>query len=600
MKITVGIPIELAVNVLQLTSSSDFQSAKPSIAHDEPGMNLSWLFQTPDGVVTQTQVTPTAPGGDYDWTHVGEAMYKIGMPASGGGSINNDAKGCGWFRGTCRGVLPWASPIFEFVPENITGALVKGTSKLETDAVSIDGNRLAAQVLAAKNFATHDEAYVVVAEAATDALRGTALGAAYAAAKALTPGGEEISVTNRAAVLIPPGRYALTSTLDLNTDGVDLIALVPEMGGARMLTDCDSLDGGASPLSTYRPPSTEIYATINTISTVTQSTANVRMVGFAIAQLAFPTATGCRALYVSATSNEGSVYQDMYFWHRAPGTFTSAFPVGFAKDVKGVWIRCIANAYAWRVGHDVGQEAVFSAAMYDCQAGTDSFLGDAEISGSGVTTRATGCVVIRCASIGAYYTAGNEYGKGSFGGCSLFGLNIAADCYFEDSIAGVNSFGLGSINAGTFVRCRGGDYCFGSTIRNTVGGEFSGKAYDCIGGKASFGGEKPWTGDSTGKLSGILVNCISKDSELPWRAEGATIEGCLLTVVADGEDCIILLDSLSRIHNSTLLVLETGTGIPINAASALTVSAAGNRFNNSDTDPDGLGANVTNLGITQA
>ena len=70
-----------------------------------------------------------------------------------------------------------------------------------------------------------DDATIVVKRGATDALSGTALLAAYAAAKALTPGGSALSATNRAKLLIPPGTYLLPSTLSIDTPFVDIEGL---------------------------------------------------------------------------------------------------------------------------------------------------------------------------------------------------------------------------------------------------------------------------------------------------------------------------------------------------------------------------------------
>lgn len=70
-----------------------------------------------------------------------------------------------------------------------------------------------------------DDATIVVKRGATDALSGTALLAAYAAAKALTPGGSALSATNRAKLLIPPGTYLLASTLSIDTSFVDIEGL---------------------------------------------------------------------------------------------------------------------------------------------------------------------------------------------------------------------------------------------------------------------------------------------------------------------------------------------------------------------------------------
>ncbi len=108
------IAVDVQVNILPLIDDTDFKSRKTGVAFNAPGMDLTWNFQTPNGVVSQTAVTPTDGGGDYDWVHVGDAIYKIGIPASEGASINNDTEGYGWFTGIATGVLPWRSPVIGF------------------------------------------------------------------------------------------------------------------------------------------------------------------------------------------------------------------------------------------------------------------------------------------------------------------------------------------------------------------------------------------------------------------------------------------------------------------------------------------------------
>jgi len=109
----VDVAVAVPVNLIPLLDDSDFKTREAAIAYNQAGMDLVWNFVTSAGVMSQTAVTPTT-GGDYDWTHVGDGMYKIEIPASGGGSINNDTEGYGWFTGVCTGVLPWRSPIFGF------------------------------------------------------------------------------------------------------------------------------------------------------------------------------------------------------------------------------------------------------------------------------------------------------------------------------------------------------------------------------------------------------------------------------------------------------------------------------------------------------
>lgn len=449
---------------------------------------------------------------------------------------------------------------------------------------------------AAADYEGHSKRSIVVADAATDALRGDELRTAYAAAVALTPTSKD-----RVSVLIPPGRYDVAGTpLAAATDYVDLIAMKPEKGGDRTPEDVDNLLGNTS-LDSYRPTSTVVFTTTADTQVVVQSCNVMKAVGFTVANLAETGSQGAHGWYVSASENQGSEYDKMYFWMTRPsypsgegGNGSSA--VSFIQDVCGTWRDCVANAYAWRVGRrDSDLDSQFSATMTNCQGGFGAFIGDYTAQNSVGTYSASGCRVVNCHSIGQKHTGATGE---AFSGCGAFSLPIDSDCYFEDCTSKNNSFGLLNENAGTFIRCQGGNNSFAGNE-----GTFSGYAEDCIGGNTSFGGNG-YT-DDAGRTTGTLVRCkvIATSTEAsPWILEGATIEDCLFATAATGAgytDCFVLNDSLSRIHNSTILVVEGGTGIPINAASAQSVSAVGNRYNNvSEAAADGLGANVTNTGTT--
>jgi hypothetical protein len=142
MKMTVDAAVTVPVNVCALTDDTDFKSREESVAYNASGLDLTWNFVTPAGVQTQTAVTPTNTGGSYDWVNVGNGMYNIEIPASGGGSINNDTEGYGWFNGVATGVLPWVGPVIEFVPANVVNSLVTGIDKLQVDSVEIGSNAL--------------------------------------------------------------------------------------------------------------------------------------------------------------------------------------------------------------------------------------------------------------------------------------------------------------------------------------------------------------------------------------------------------------------------------------------------------------------------
>jgi len=95
------------------------------LVYNQAGLALFWHFVTTAGVMTETAVTPTTGGGDYDWTDQGDSgCYSVGMPDTGGASINNDSEGYGWFTGVATGVLPWRGPIIVFRAAGLNNLLV--------------------------------------------------------------------------------------------------------------------------------------------------------------------------------------------------------------------------------------------------------------------------------------------------------------------------------------------------------------------------------------------------------------------------------------------------------------------------------------------
>lgn len=129
---------EVPVNLLPLLDDTDYKSREVAVAFNAAGMDLVWNFTTTDGSFTQTAVTPTS-GGVYDWAHQGDGMYTIEIPASGGGSINNNAVGIGWFTGFATGVLPWRGPTIQVSPANVVNSLVNGTDLLDANTTQWGG-----------------------------------------------------------------------------------------------------------------------------------------------------------------------------------------------------------------------------------------------------------------------------------------------------------------------------------------------------------------------------------------------------------------------------------------------------------------------------
>jgi hypothetical protein len=124
---------EVPVNLMPLLDDTDFKTRETAVAYNAAGMDIVWNFVTTGGQYTQTPVTPTT-GGAYDWTHQGDGMYSIEIPASGGASINNDTEGYGWFTGVATGVLPWRGPVIGFRHANINNVLVNGSTAPSTYA----------------------------------------------------------------------------------------------------------------------------------------------------------------------------------------------------------------------------------------------------------------------------------------------------------------------------------------------------------------------------------------------------------------------------------------------------------------------------------
>ena len=131
------------VNRLPLIDDTDFKTIEAAVAYNAAGMDLRWNFVTSAGVQTSTAVTPTT-SGSYDWTHLGDGIYSMEIPASGGASANNDTEGFGWWSGVCTGVLPWAGPIIQFSPANIVNSMVTGSDLLDVNVAQISEDATAA------------------------------------------------------------------------------------------------------------------------------------------------------------------------------------------------------------------------------------------------------------------------------------------------------------------------------------------------------------------------------------------------------------------------------------------------------------------------
>ncbi len=132
---------DLPVNSVPLTDDTDFKTREDSLTYDQAGLDLVWHFYDAGNKSwSHTAVTPTTGGGDYDWSNDGDGMYSIGMPDSGGASVDNDTIGWGYFTGYATGVLPWRGPTISFITSAMYAVYGSITSNQYTNPVALDGS----------------------------------------------------------------------------------------------------------------------------------------------------------------------------------------------------------------------------------------------------------------------------------------------------------------------------------------------------------------------------------------------------------------------------------------------------------------------------
>jgi hypothetical protein len=183
-------------------------------------------------------------------------------------------------------------------------------------------------------------------------------------------------------------------------------------------------------------------------------------------------------------------------------------------------------------------------------------------------------------------------GAESFGNANTSGISSG---YFEDCVATSNSFG--GISSGVFVRCSGTTVCFGGASGGIVSGSFR----DCLC-TTGFG-----LGNSI-TITGTFLNCIVTSGN-GFGSQGGSVNSGNLTdcshtntssyngtftgtlrrcrfVCTGTNNTALTVGSGAKIFDSTLIA--TGTGNSITAGSAVTISLAGCRMNNS------INSNVSN------
>ncbi|CAN2040148.1 hypothetical protein GMMP15_1580001 [Candidatus Magnetomoraceae bacterium gMMP-15] len=263
-------------------------------------------------------------------------------------------------------------------------------------------------------------AYIIVQITDDPLINGTNLISAYNQVKALTPHGEDLSATNRAVVIVPPGKYDLGSNqLVMDGEFVDLVGLStvrdnqyiygtsngPNTGVIKqtaqnvhienLVVECTRSDGGlifeSSDPAAYFPAASETKSHTNTV---------IRNCEFK--------ADDTNALSMRIATTYAGIYKNCTGGYKAFG--------GFGGTASGKFTNCTAGDYAF------GGEGTASGTFKDCTGGDGAFGGGGKGTASGTFKDCTG-------------------GDGAFGGEN----GSTAGGFFWDCVGSSNSFGFGGV-----------------------------------------------------------------------------------------------------------------------------------------------------------
>lgn len=299
-------------------------------------------------------------------------------------------------------------------------------------------------------------ACVIVEPTDSPTTNGERLLAAYAQAKTLTPNGQAPSTTNRAALIVSPGRYDLTTAqLTLDTEFVDLVGL------------------------TNAPENQYIVGLGNGVGTgvLSQTAADVQIRNLHVHCALQSGNPFDVAAYNPTSTSTATLIKNCVF--SANGLFASSMNPN--QQYNGTYEQVTGGPFAFG-GSGLG---VAGGTFTDCVGANFSFGSGGVASGT-----FTNC-------------KGGLFAFGS-AGLSLSGTFINCE-------GGQLSFGSAANSSsgtitGTFINCRGGDQAFGAVgpmggTANATGAKFM----YCRGGPGSF----PVLGSPT------LIYCINNNAPYP-------------------------------------------------------------------------------------
>lgn len=402
---------------------------------------------------------------------------------------------------------------------------------------------------------------------------GDDLALRYAQAKTLTPGGSAISDTNRSTLVLLPGNYSLSATLDIDGEFVDVVGLG------------------------YTTKQPKVFVSNNTLSAVAN---NVKISGISVGTQAFYAADN-KSLQVfescvggsgSFCSGVGSVAAGTFldcvagsYSFGGEGTASGKFVncegtnncFGGIGTASGVFENCTAGDYSF------GSQTVASGVFKNCTGGTSSFAGNGGVaSGTFIDCVGTDYSFADFGVASGIFTRCKINGEGGFGATS--------SGTFTECVGNTYSFGSFGDASGVYVECTSnGDYSFGSygtasgTFRRCIatgvanfggGGIASGIFFDCVGGIAAFGGGHV---SNNGYCRGKFVNCeggVNSYGDLPGSELSGKLYSCRLRVGAYTTVFSQPVTAIADGVNYTVFVTETNHGYTTDMGVVLSTSGA--------------------------
>ena len=434
--------------------------------------------------------------------------------------------------------------------------------KTQTYAKTETYSQTEANTLLLEKLGYTGESYVIVKTTNNATTNGANLLAAYATAKALTPCGQPLSTTNRAAVLVPPGQYNLgTGQLTMNTEFVDLVGLSTARDDQHIYGISNGANTGVLRQTANDVRIENLFVECKRASGTLLANATDPAAYFPDAAKTATVVRNCHfqqsnyARSMRTSIEYAGTYEDCRGYRSSFGGFSGGLASGTFKDCKG------------GTGAFGGTGGATSGTFFNCKADQESFGGDGGTAG-GTFTDCTGGDF----TFGAYGTASGTF-TNCTGGDYTFGDGGTAGGTFTNCTGGVYAFGGDGTASGTFTDCTGGNGAFGGD------GVASGTFFRCVGGASSFGDYGTASGTFTdctggtyafaskGTASGTFTGCTGGNGAFGGDGGDTTngkFHGCIMTgsywagtFKGRMEDCRwnvgFTCDATARIYRSTIL-----------------------------------------------